>query len=144
MRFLTARVESFISTENTAGATAMRALTEYGYSANVLNIVGPAAKILEYGRAGDIEVFIASLALSAIDGVQEGRLSPQEIDQAFTLLDVYLTDNRNAPPLSEEAQELLFEAGLLHDYGAAFAPDLDYVRRLAEAVLKRRQSSAAE
>lgn len=120
----------------------MKALAEYAYPDNVLDVVGPLVQILERGLVRDAEVFIAGLALWVLRRLQERTMSPDRADQVFTLLDVYFTDDYRGPPLSEEAQELLFEGELFHHFGEPDGPNPQRLTALASAIFERAEQAS--
>jgi hypothetical protein len=90
----------------------------------------PSAPALETERA------IAMLALWALETIEAGRLSPQDADQVFTLLDVEIDETADGPELSNDANQLLLEGMLLHDWGTEFSADPERMRALAFAILR--------
>ena len=87
------------------------------------------------------EVALANAMLAALEAIKHGALSPKDADNAFTGLDVELTERADRPELSEEAQELIFEGEHLHHCDAAYGPDLSYLTRLAFTILDRHKVS---
>lgn len=89
-----------------------------------------AAPAIETERA------IAMLALWALDALEGGRLSPQEADEVFTVLDVEIGEARDGPELSDDAAQLLLEGMAFHDWGTEFSADPARVRSLALSILR--------
>lgn len=87
--------------------------------------------------ASETERAIALLALWALDTIEVGRLSPQEADRVFTLLDVEIGETKGGPDLSEDADQLLLEGMTLHDWGTEFSADPERMRSLAFSILQR-------
>lgn len=115
----------------------MTLLANYVYPPEVMALVGPVVQLLDRGLTGCGEAALASLTLWALDELDAGALKPEMADDAFTLLDVYLTDHAPSITLSDEAQELLFEGEHLHHYREDWGPDLVYIRGLADKILSR-------
>jgi hypothetical protein len=86
--------------------------------------------------AVETERAIAMLALWALDAVEAGRLSPQDADEVFTMLDVEIGETKNGPELSEDAAQLLVEGMALHDWGTEFSADTARIRSLAFTILR--------
>lgn len=95
------------------------------------------ANLLTHGLARDVDDVLAALSLWIIDQLEAKGISPQKADEVFTLLDVFLTDERADVELSKEAEELLAQAQLLHHFGGDYGPDPTYLRKLARAILAR-------
>jgi hypothetical protein len=86
--------------------------------------------------ATETERAIAMLALWALDTMEDGRLSPQDADQVFTMLDIGMSEAKGGPDLSDDAAQLLFEGMTLHDWGTEFSGDPTRMRTLAFAILQ--------
>jgi len=95
-----------------------------------------AEAVLARYPAAETETAIAVLALWALDAVEAGRLSPQDADQVFTLLEVEMSEAQGGPDLSDTVDQLLLEGMALHDWGTAFAADTGRIRSLALTVLQ--------
>jgi hypothetical protein len=86
---------------------------------------------------GAAEVVIAFAALWLIKGLESGRLARERADELFTALDARLTNMDGGTRLSDEAQELIFEAGHFHHYGEDYGPDPTHLRAAAFTILRR-------
>ena len=105
--------------------------------ASAPSFVSTIGELLDRDLVHDTEVVMAFLALWMLKDVEQRRMTRDAADQLFTLLDVYLTDQRRKAPLSAEAQELLFEGELFHHYGEEDGPDPGHLRSLAFKILGR-------
>jgi hypothetical protein len=85
--------------------------------------------------ASETEAAIAVLALWTLEAVEAGRLSPQDADQVFTLLDVEIGEMPGGPELSEDAAQLMLEGMSLHDWGTEWSADPGRMRSLALSIL---------
>jgi hypothetical protein len=86
--------------------------------------------------AAETERAIAMLALWALDAIEGGRISAQDADEVFTLLDTEIGETKDGPDLSEDAAQLLLEGMALHDWGTAFSADAARIRSLAFSILQ--------
>src|SRR5438093_1306389 len=84
----------------------------------------------------ETEVALAVLALWALDAVDAGRLTPQEANNIFVMLDIGIGD-RPGPELSDRVQQLVLEGEHFHHHGEEWGPDADQLRALAFAILLR-------
>lgn len=105
------------------------------------DLVGLVTQPLERGLVRTAEAVLASLALSILDALESRRLQPDAADQAFTMLDVYLTDHTELPDLSPDAQELVFQGEHLHHFGEALGPAARELRNLATRLLEQTERS---
>jgi hypothetical protein len=116
------------------------------YPPHVKALIGVVDTLLREGLRADAERSIAAYTLWVLDALNAGDLTPNEADEAFTMLDVYLTDN-HVPYFSEPIQEIIFEGEILHHYNepadspTAARPKL--MRELALQVLTQGQREAA-
>jgi hypothetical protein len=85
----------------------------------------------------ETETAVAVLALWALDALDAGRLTPEEADRAFMMLDVRLGETASGPDLSDRTHHLLTEGDFLHHSGGEWGPDPGYMRRVAFAILRR-------
>lgn len=83
------------------------------------------------------EGILARTMLAALDGIDAGVIQPARADAVFTDLDRRLTESTVVPPLSDEAQELIFEGEHLHHAGDPYGPDTARLRQLARTILAR-------
>ncbi len=93
-------------------------------------------------QVGEAEVALAALTGVLLTGLETGQIPPAAADQFYTALDVRLAQPGGETPLSEPAQELIFEGEQLHHFGDAYGPDPAYLRHLAAAILHRRAPAA--
>ena len=82
------------------------------------------------------ETALAVLALWALDAVEADRLTPQEANSIFVLLDIGIGD-RPGPELSDQVQQRVLEGEHFHHHGEEWGPDADQLRALAFAILLR-------
>lgn len=83
------------------------------------------------------DIAIARMALRCADLVQSGQMGAWIADGAFTLLDVWLSEEmqRTDVGVDERVWELMTEGNLFHGQGVIFTPDLSYLRQVATAIL---------
>ncbi len=112
-----------------------RKLKKYKYSKQILAAVEPVAELISQNMIVMAEEEIARLALRICEEIEKGSLSPQEGDNHFTLIDLYIHDNYPKLQMRNEIQELLFEGMILHDYGEEYGADLSLMRKLAGKIL---------
>jgi hypothetical protein len=103
------------------------------------DIVDQAVALGRRGLIRDLEIVLAFIGLWLLDRVEAQRMSAAEANHIFTLLDARLTTPGGETPLSEAAQELLFESELLHHLGEPEGPDPQQLRRLALSILERQE-----
>lgn len=94
------------------------------------------ARITGRDRDG-ADIAIARMALRCADLVQSGQMGAWIADGAFTLLDVWLSEEmtRADVGVDERVWELMTEGNLFHGQGVIFTPDLSYLREVAAAIL---------
>jgi hypothetical protein len=111
--------------------------TEYEKQAtrDVYIVIEPIALKIEQGDIEDARHMLARLTLWFLDQIEKGELEPWKARNAYFLLNVYLIDNYPGDILGEEAQELIYEGTLLHEYGQEMGPDVAYMRKLASDLL---------
>src|SRR6476469_2728540 len=100
-------------------------MTAHATDRQPIDITDIADRVVDLVKASLIrqaEVVIAFLMLWILDRVQGGRMAPAEADQIFVELDAGLTDGSGAYPLSDEAQELIFEGEHFHHFGETDGP----------------------
>lgn len=93
------------------------------------------------GRDRDgAEILIAQMALKCADLVESGAINAAIADGAFTLLDIWLSDEmkRTDVGIDERVWELMIEGNLFHGQGVIFTPDLSYLRAVAIGMLADR------
>jgi len=83
------------------------------------------------------DITIARMALRCADLVERGSMGAWVADSAFTILDVWLSEEmaRTDVGVDERTWELLIEGNLFHGQGVIFTPDLSYLREVAAAIL---------
>lgn len=113
----------------------MKPLLE-SFPADVQEFVEPVLKEVIKGEARGVEVALAQMSATILDGVETGKLSPQKADDYFSFLFMFL-DEKTDVDLSDDAKDLLMEGMLFHDWGTPFAPDLSLMRELVGRILKR-------
>jgi hypothetical protein len=106
-------------------------LRSYGFSQDVVKIVSPISEAIEQNRIEDAEERLFDLCIDVCDRIEKGILSPKEADKYFTLIDLYITDHHSTVRLKKEAEEIVFEGMLLHDYGKEYGASLDRMKFLA-------------
>ncbi len=85
------------------------------------------------GLVREVEVYLAGLALWALERVQAGTLAPDAADRLFTHFDL-ATDRLE---LSDDAGDLLLECHSFHHWGGEHSTDPAKVHELAERILAR-------
>ena len=100
-------------------------------------MVRPIIERIERRDREGADITIARLALRCADMVESGSMGAWVADSAFTILDVWLTDEmeRTDVGVDERTWELLTEGNLFHGQGVIFTPDLSYLRQVAAAIL---------
>ena len=110
-------------------------LEKYGFSRQAMKAVQPIIKTIDERHIFQAEQLLSELTLEVCDRVEEGTLTPQEGDDYFTLIDLYIGSHFSHLKFKRETHSILFEGMILHDYGKDFGADLDTMRRLAESIL---------
>lgn len=100
-------------------------------------MVRPIVERIERRDRDGADITIARMALRCADMVEQGTMGAWVADGAFTLLDVWLTEEmaRTDVGVDERTWELLTEGNLFHGQGVIFTPDLSYLRQVAAAIL---------
>jgi hypothetical protein len=86
--------------------------------------------------ASETEAAIALLALWVLDAVEAGRMTGDEANRIFVLLDVSIGE-LDGPRLSEGIQQLVVEGEHFHHFGEEHGADPQHLKDLAFAVLQR-------
>lgn len=103
---------------------------------DIYMVVEPIALKIENGEIPDARRMLGRLTLWFLDQIEAGKLEPWKARNSYFLLNVYLTDNYPGDILGEDAHELIYEGTLLHEYGKDMGPDIGFMRRVAERLLK--------
>ena len=83
----------------------------------------------------DFECDLAETVLLVLDDIKSGKIRAETADKFFVeLWDKDIVDRK---ALSAEAEELLFEGNLFHDWGTEFGPDQDLIIEKANTILSR-------
>jgi hypothetical protein len=100
-------------------------------------MVRPIIERIERRDRDGADITIARMALRCADMVESGSMGAWVADSAFTILDVWLSDEmgRDAVGVDERTWELMTEGNLFHGQGVIFKPDLSYLRQVATAIL---------
>ncbi len=104
---------------------------EKGTTRDVYLVVEPIALKIEADQIGDARRMLGRLTLWFLDQIESGKLEPWKARSSYFLLYIYLTDNYLGDVLGEDAQELIYEGTLLHEYGTELGPDIDLMRKIA-------------
>ncbi len=94
-------------------------------------VVEPIALKIEENQIEDARHMLGRLTLWFLDQIETGKLEAWKARNAYLLLFIYLTDNYIGDVLGEDAQELIYEGTLLHEYGTEFGPDIDLMQKIA-------------
>ena len=110
---------------------------EYHAPPESVAMVRPIIERIERRDRDGADITIARLALRCADLVERGAMGAWVADGAFTLLDVWLSNEmtRADVGVDERTWELLTEGNLFHGQGVIFTPDLSYLRQVATAIL---------
>lgn len=98
---------------------------------DVYIVVEPIALKIEEDQIEDARHMLGRLTLWFLDQIKIGKLEARKARSAYLLLFIYLTDNYIGDVLGEDAQELIYEGTLLHEYGTELGPDIDLMRKIA-------------
>ena len=100
-------------------------------------MVRPIIERIERRDRDGADITIARMALRCADLVERGAMGAWVADGAFTLLDVWLSEEmaRTDVGVDERTWELMTEGNLFHGQGVIFTPDLSYLREVAAAIL---------
>jgi len=102
-----------------------------------VTMVQPIIERIERRDRDGADITIARMALRCADLVERGAMGAWVADGAFTILDVWLSEEmtRADVGVDERTWELLTEGNLFHGQGVIFTPDLSYLREVATAIL---------
>lgn len=100
-------------------------------------MVRPIIERIERRDRDGADITIARMALRCADLVPRGAMRARVADGAFTLLDLWLTEEleRGDVGVDERTWELLTEGNLFHGQDVPFTPDLSYLMQVAAAIL---------
>jgi len=104
---------------------------------DVVALADAVGQIAGLGLIREAEVATATLALLALERLETGRMRGDAASDLFTTIDVRLTDAGKRNDLSDEASELLVEAGWLDHWGGDWGPDRARLEQLALAILRQ-------
>ena len=112
-------------------------LLPYKFPEEAMHQVEPLVELAERGDQEKFERKFGTLALTWINQIEKNQLSAAQVDQFFTLLDLYLGDHCRFS-LTQKAEDLIFEGMILHDLGKPFGADIALMKQLAKVVSKRK------
>lgn len=107
-------------------------LQRWGYSQEVNERIRPILEIAEQGRLIDFEISFCKFALQIIEDVEAGNRTPNEANNLFLLVDLYITEKEIEDNISDEIQELVMEGLHFHHLGDDWKPDVVRMRSLIE------------
>jgi hypothetical protein len=110
---------------------------QYHAPPEAVAMVRPILDRIERRDRDGADITIARMALRCADLVERGSMGAWIADSAFTILDVWLSEEmaRTDVGVDERTWELLTEGNLFHGQGVIFTPDLSYLREVATAIL---------
>lgn len=110
---------------------------QYHAPPEAVAMVRPIIERIERRDRDGADITIARMALRCADLVEGGSMGAWVADSAFTILDVWLSEEmtRDDVGVDERTWELLTEGNLFHGQGVIFTPDLSYLREVASAIL---------
>jgi hypothetical protein len=110
---------------------------QYHAPPEAVAMVRPIVDRIERRDRDGADITIARMALRCADLVPRGAMGAWIADSAFTILDVWLSEEmeRTDVGVDERTWELLTEGNLFHGQGVIFTPDLSYLRSVAAAIL---------
>ena len=110
---------------------------DYHAPPEAVAMVRPIIERIERRDRDGADITIARMALRCADLVEHGSMGAWVADSAFTILDVWLSEEmtRADVGVDERTWELLTEGNLFHGQGVIFTPDLPYLREVATAIL---------
>lgn len=111
-------------------------LNNYGFSRTVVEAVTPIVDALMNHGASEARRKLAESTAEWCMGIESEALQPKEVDEYFTLLDLYLGEHGGEAQLGEDAQQLLVEGMTLHHIGESAGTDLPTLRTLASRILQ--------
>lgn len=91
---------------------------------------------LHIGNISEAERGIALLASRVCSEIRQGSLSPQQGDDCFSLIDIYLDDYYPRLSLKREVKDILFEGMILYDFGNPYGGELSKMETLAKRVIE--------
>lgn len=107
---------------------------------DIADLADPVIELTRAGHVQQAEIIIGYLALWLLRRVETGRMSREDADRVFTVLDVQLTDDGLADALSDEAHDLITEGHHFHHWGEEWGTDPIQVRALADAIVARSEA----
>jgi hypothetical protein len=108
---------------------------QYTFPERLDKIIRCITNLLDAGKFIEAEKETAKFTLNTIDHI--GELSLEDLDNCFTLLNLYIEDNFSDIEFSDEFVELIFEGMLLHDLDTEFGADISLMKDLAGKILKK-------
>lgn len=115
----------------------MGRLEKYKFSRTTAESVLPIILELHEGNIGEMERGIARLASRVCSEIKQGIMMPQQGDDYFSLIDLYLEDYYPDLDLRPEVKDIIFEGTILHDYGNPYGADLNMMEVLAKRVINQ-------
>jgi hypothetical protein len=104
---------------------------------DIADLADPVIELAKTGHVHQAEIIIAYLALWLLRRVETGRMSREDADRVFTVLDVQFTDDGLGDALSDEAHDLIAEGHHFHHWGEEWGTNPIRVRALADAIIAR-------
>lgn len=112
-----------------------RKIDNYEFSDKVVAVIKPISSAIDQHYISSAEKMLAELTLQVCQQVEKGLLNPKEVDDYFTLLDLYLGDNHPEAQLCKEVRTIIQQGNLFHDFGTEYGPHMASLRNAAKAVL---------
>ena len=111
-------------------------LNSYGFASAVVDAVAPVVDALVDDGPSAARTVLAKATAEWCIGIESESLQPREVDEYFTLLDLYLGEHGGEAQLGEDVHQLLVEGMTLHHLGDSAGTDLPTLRELASRILR--------
>jgi len=108
--------------------------SRYKFPEDVVERLTPLVHLVDKREQRNFERCLGELTLRWLHEIKQGRMTASQVDQFFTLLDLYLGDQGNFF-LSQEAEDLMVEGMILHDLGKPFGADIALMEQLAQDLI---------
>ena len=102
-------------------------LERWSYSDRVKQRTAPFLYLLLKDKTDEFVKDFLIAASQVISDVRCDRISPEEADGFFTLIDLFAAEAGVEEDLPEPIIRLIGEGILFHDHGTEFGPDLDWM-----------------
>lgn len=111
-------------------------LKGYGFKEEIVERVYEIVEPLRNKGKNKFEENVARFTIDSVNNIERGIGNLHVIDNCFTLLFLFLSDNLSGFKLDKKIEDIILEGMSIHDYGKEYGPSLTLMRDIADNILK--------